>query len=51
MTDVDRKDLSANAAISKRDKAQHTKENGLDAKNVRNGQYQDSAANRQDDKA
>ena len=52
MTEADRKDIPANAVLSNRDKAQHTKERGLDSKRVQEEQYQDDAANRQgaDDK-
>lgn len=46
MTDLDR-DLPENAALSNRDKKQHSQQRGLDSKNVKNEQRPDNAASRQ----
>ena len=48
MLDDDR--VEENAVLSNRDKAQHSKRRGLDAKNVQTEQYHDHAANRRGDK-
>ncbi len=48
MLDDDR--LEENAVLSNRDKAQHSKQRGLDSKNVQTEQYHDHAANRRVDK-
>jgi hypothetical protein len=41
--------VGENDVLSNRDKAQHSKERGLDGKNVKTEQYQDHAANRRVD--
>ncbi|PSJ63280.1 hypothetical protein [Kumtagia ephedrae] len=46
MTDMPKDKIEENAVLSNRDKAQHTKERGLDGKEIRNEQYQDHAGNR-----
>ncbi len=48
MTDLP-EDLPDNAALSNRDKAQHSKARGLDSKHVETEQRQDHAMNRQED--
>ena len=45
MTDLD-PDLPENAALSNRDKKQHSEARGLDGKNVQNEQRHDHAMNR-----
>lgn len=45
MTDIDKDKLPDNMVLSNRDKAQHTRERGLDSKAVQNEQYQDQEAN------
>ncbi len=49
MTDLDDDILPENAVLSNRDKAQHSKDRGLDSKAVQTEQYHDHAANRQED--
>ena len=46
MTEVDADQMTANAVLSNSDKAQHSKERGLDGKNIQNEQRQDHAGNR-----
>ncbi|MGE6739453.1 hypothetical protein ACQKGC_04160 [Allorhizobium pseudoryzae] len=48
MTDIDKDKLPDNMVLSNRDKAQHSKERGLDGKMVQNDQYQDHEANHLD---
>lgn len=46
MSEVDPADLPENIVLSNRDKAQHTRERGLDGKSVQTEQYHDHASNR-----
>lgn len=46
MTDLDKDKLNENMVLSNRDKAQHTRERGLDSKDVQTEQYQDHEANK-----
>ncbi|WP_192360835.1 hypothetical protein [Mesorhizobium mediterraneum] len=46
MTTTPKDKLEENQVLSNRDKAQHTKERGLDSKQVATEQRQDHAANR-----
>ncbi|MEZ2126256.1 MULTISPECIES: hypothetical protein [unclassified Sinorhizobium] len=46
---LDRELVEENKVLSNRDKAQHTKERGLDSKNVQTEQYHDHAANKSRD--
>ena len=46
MTHVDLSKIGENDVLSNRDKAQHTRERGLDGKAIKSEQYQDHAANR-----
>jgi hypothetical protein len=48
MTDIDKEKLPDNMVLSNRDKAQHSRERGLDSKMVQNDQYQDHEANHLD---
>ena len=45
MTDINKDILPENMVLSNRDKAQHSRERGLDSKTVRNEQFQDNQAN------
>ena len=49
MTDIDKDKLPENMVLSNRDKAQHSRERGLDSKSVQTEQFHDHAANRMDD--
>jgi hypothetical protein len=46
MTHMDPSKIGENDVLSNRDKAQHSRERGLDGKAVKSEQYQDHAANR-----
>jgi hypothetical protein len=46
MTDIDKDKIGDNAVLSNRDKSRHTRERGLDGKQVKTEQYQDHAGNR-----
>jgi hypothetical protein len=46
MTHMDLDKIGANDVLSNRDKAQHSRERGLDGKAIKSEQYQDHAANR-----
>jgi hypothetical protein len=46
MTDIDKDKIGDNAVLSNRDKSRHTRERGLDGKQVKTEQYQDHASNR-----
>lgn len=46
---MDDERLEENMVLSNRDKAQHTKERGLDSKNVQTEQYHDHATNKSRD--
>lgn len=46
MTHMDLTKIGENDVLSNRDKAQHTRERGLDGKAIKSEQYQDHAANR-----
>jgi hypothetical protein len=48
MTDIDKDILPDNKVLSNRDKAQHSRERGLDGKAVQNEQYHDTRNNRLD---
>ncbi len=48
MTDIDKASIPDNMVLSNRDKAQHTRERGLDGKTVRNEQFQDNQTNHLD---
>ncbi len=45
MTDIDKSVLPDNMVLSNRDKAQHSRERGLDGKSVQNEQFHDNEAN------
>lgn len=45
MTDIDKAVLPDNMVLSNRDKAQHSRERGLDGKSVQNEQFHDNEAN------
>jgi len=49
MTEIPADKLPENMVLSNRDKAQHSKERGLDGKAVQTEQYQDHSANRNSD--
>ncbi|MBB3595945.1 hypothetical protein FHX08_006365 [Rhizobium sp. BK529] len=49
MTDLEPDALPENMVLSNRDKAQHSRERGLDDKAVQTEQYHDHAANRDPD--
>lgn len=46
MSETEAEQLTANAVLSNRDKAQHSRERGQDSKNIQTEQRQDHAANR-----
>lgn len=46
MTHMDLSKIGENDVLSNRDKAQHTRERGLDGATVKSEQYQDHAGNR-----
>ena len=46
MTHMDLDKIGENDVLSNRDKAQHSRERGLDGKAIKSEQYQDHAANR-----
>jgi hypothetical protein len=46
MTDIDKDKLPENMVLSNRDKAQHSRERGLDGKAIQNEQFHDQDANR-----
>lgn len=48
MTDIDKAILPDNMVLSNRDKAQHSRERGLDGKTVRNEQFHDNETNHLD---
>ena len=48
MTDIDKDKLPDNMVLSNRDKAQHSRERGLDGKTIQNEQYHDQQANHLD---
>lgn len=48
-TDLDKDQIEENVVLSNRDKAQHSRERGLDSKQIQNEQFQDQPANRLDD--
>ena len=45
MTDVDKERIPENAVLSNRDKAQHSRQRGLDSKAVQTEQFHDHEAN------
>jgi hypothetical protein len=49
MTDIDKDILPDNMVLSNRDKAQHSRERGLDGKATQNEQYHDTRNNRLDE--
>jgi hypothetical protein len=49
MSDIDKSVLPENMVLSNRDKAQHSRERGLDSKAVQTEQFQDHEANHLDD--
>jgi hypothetical protein len=49
MTDVDKAILPENKVLSNRDKAQHSRERGLDGKTVQTEQFHDHEANHLND--
>jgi hypothetical protein len=49
MTDIDKDILPENMVLSNRDKAQHSRERGLDSKTVQTEQFHDHEANHLDD--
>ena len=49
MTDLKEAQLPENAVLSNRDKAQHSKERGLDGKTVQTEQYYDHSSKRDPD--
>lgn len=48
MTDIDKSVLADNMVLSNRDKAQHSRERGLDGKSVQNEQFHDTEASHLD---
>ncbi|MDX3924956.1 MAG: hypothetical protein QHC90_03985 [Shinella sp.] len=46
MTELDEDKVPENKVLSNRDKSQHSRERGLDGKNVQTDQYHDHTANR-----
>lgn len=48
MTDIDKSSIPDNMVLSNRDKAQHSRERGLDGKTVRNEQFHDNQTNHLD---
>jgi hypothetical protein len=48
-TEIPKDRIEENAVLSNRDKAQHSRERGLDSRQTRNEQLQDQPANRMDD--
>lgn len=49
MTELDDSILPANSVLSNRDKAQHSRERGLDSKTIMDEQFQDDEANQRFD--
>jgi hypothetical protein len=49
LTEVPKEMIEENAVLSNRDKARHSRERGLDSKQVQNEQFQDQPANRLSD--
>lgn len=49
MTDIDKSILPENMVLSNRDKAQHSRERGLDSKTVQTEQFHDHESNHLDD--
>ncbi|AHF87233.1 hypothetical protein RLEG3_08735 (plasmid) [Rhizobium leguminosarum bv. trifolii WSM1689] len=49
MTDLDAEQLPENTVLSNRDKAQHSRERGLDGKTIQTEQYSDHSANKDPD--
>jgi len=49
MTDIDRNILPENKVLSNRDKAQHSRQRGLDSKSVQTEQFHNHEANHLDD--
>lgn len=49
MTDLDAEQLPENVVLSNRDKAQHSRERGLDGKTIQTEQYSDHSANKDPD--
>jgi len=49
MTDIDKDILPENMVLSNRDKAQHSRERGLDGKTVQTEQYHDHQSNHLDE--
>ena len=49
MTDIDKSAIPENMVLSNRDKAQHSRERGLDSKTVQTEQYHDHEANHLDE--
>ncbi|MDO1584235.1 hypothetical protein [Rhizobium oryzicola] len=49
MTDIERDKIPENFVLSNRDKAQHSRERGLDSKAIQTEQLQDHEANHLDD--
>jgi hypothetical protein len=45
MTDIDKEAVPENMVLSNRDKAQHSRERGLDSKTVQTEQFHDHEAN------
>jgi hypothetical protein len=45
MTDIDKDILPENMVLSNRDKAQHSRERGLDSKTIQNEQFHDNETN------
>ncbi|HEV7435135.1 MAG TPA: hypothetical protein VGO22_09735 [Pseudorhizobium sp.] len=50
LTDIDKSVLPENMVLSNRDKAQHSRDRGLDSKAVQTEQFHDHDANHLDDK-
>jgi hypothetical protein len=48
MTDIDKQKIPENMVLSNRDKAQHSRERGLDGKAVKTEQFHDHQANHLD---
>ncbi len=48
MTDVDKSIIPENMVLSNRDKAQHSRERGLDSKTIQSEQFHDHEANHLD---
>jgi hypothetical protein len=49
MADIDKNKIPDNIILSNRDKASHSRDRGLDSKEIQTEQFQDHSSNRLDD--